>query len=162
MQINSINTSNNAPTFGRVFFHNKKQIAKLSREVIENLVDTDAIKTFSKRKDYDLHITTDVSRKIFKYKIKSVGQGIHGLINNFIAPWKKMYTTALFKNDCDEYIDMWHPSKEAIKRSRRQAKKDEIERKIRLKKIETEDNRRQREHIRILNEVEKQFSQETK
>ncbi len=156
MQINTINTNNNTPTFGRVIFHNKKQLAKLSREVIDNLIDTESVKEFSKRKDYDLHITTDSYLKIFKYKIKSVGQGIHGLINNFIAPWKKMNTTALFKNDCDEYIEMWHPSKEAIKRGRRQAKKDELERKIRLKKIETEDKIRQKEHIEILKKVENQ------
>ena len=156
MQINSISTTNNATSFGRVYFHNKKDLVKLSTEVIDNLVNTSAVKEFSKRKDFDLHITTNTKEKIFKYKIKSVGRGLYGFITNFIAPWKRFYTTALNKIDCEEYIDIWHPSKAAYKNAKAQEKIDTNARKIRLQKIQTEEKLKEKENLNLLTKVEKQ------
>lgn len=159
MQINSVNTNNNhSQSFGRVFFHNKKELAKLSRDVIDSLLDSEAVKEFSKRKDYDLFIKTNTNLKIFKYKIKSVGQGIQGIINNFVAPWRKLYTTSFEKGEYDLYLEMWHPSKQEVKLSRELSKKEAVERKNRLAQMRLEEKFRQKEHIKLLKDIEKQLN----
>lgn len=115
MKINSVNQSQkNNVAFSGVVFHNKRNIAEIGEKFVNSLLDAEIIKTFKKRTDYNLHIKYEETNHTTQWKIKSIGQGIRGFFNNFLAPWKKTPIKQLKNHEVDEYISFYHPSHEEI------------------------------------------------
>ena len=136
MQINSINTNNNSPSFQRVIFHDKKTIAKLGKNAVDKLLNSEVVQSFSKRNDYNLHIK--LQNKSFYYKIKSKKQGLQGMINNFVAPWKHFISNVTNIENTSSYIEIWHPSKQEVLAEKLAQQKTKAEAKVRLKQINAE------------------------
>lgn len=116
MNINPINVNkNNSPSFNGVVFSNKRVIAKKGAAFVDGVLESQIVKTFMKRKDYDLHLRLSDNGN-WNWKLKSIGQGMLGLLNNLLAPWKK--TSKVSSIDCgdiDKYIDKYHLSAEDLK-----------------------------------------------
>ena len=155
MQVNSINTNNYSPSFNGVVIHNKKRIVSLGKRAVDSLVNSEVVKSFAQRKDYDLHINAEMNSALY-YKIKSVRQGFHGMINNFVAPWKRFSLSYTNLVETSSYIDIWHPTRQEVLLDKAVQKKAAAARKIRLKAIEKEQKIEEKNSLLALKNLEKQ------
>lgn len=56
MQINSVDVFKKSPSFSGVFFVNKEVLSKAGKSVVREILESDAVRTYNKRLDYDLFI----------------------------------------------------------------------------------------------------------
>ena len=109
MKINSISSANynNNQSFKGIRFDSKS----VDREDVLRFFDKDLVKRFENNKRYDLYLMSDFMGKFF-YKIKVVGQGIRGFLQNRKALWRGIDSVYSFKiADTDEYIKLFFHQK---------------------------------------------------
>ena len=109
MRINSVSNSNynNNPSFQRIYFDSKS----VDGEDVLRFFDKNVVNRFENSKHYDLYLMSDFMGKFF-YKIKVVGQGIRGFLQNRKAPWGGIDSVYSLKiADTNKYIKTFLPSK---------------------------------------------------
>ena len=118
MQVNSINKQPNSQSFGRLIIHDKELLIKCGREYLQESFDNPLVNKFAKSSDYDLHIAYSFFN--WKWKIKSVGQGFKGFINNIKTSWKPAWEFDEF--NINRYLKKHHPTLEEAKEEKLQMK----------------------------------------
>lgn len=91
MQVNSVNPNQNNPSFGRLVFKNKKRLVRQGEAYVDRFLNTPAVKRFAESSSYDLHIKPTGVGHGLAWRIKSVGMGVKGFLNNIKAPWQEVW-----------------------------------------------------------------------
>ena len=121
MQVNSINKQPNFQSFGKLIIHDKKIFAGFGIEYLEKQFNNPLMDKFAKSSEYDLHISYDNTTCYgWKWKIKSVGQGFRGFINNIQTSWERSWNFKEF--NINRYLKKYHPTLEEIKKQKIQMK----------------------------------------
>lgn len=156
MQVNSLNKQPNSQSFGRLIIHDKKIFARFGLEYLEKQFNNPLMDKFAKSSKYDLHISYDNTTCFdWKWKIKSVGQGFRGFINNIKTSWKRSWEFDEF--NIKRYLKKHHPTLEEAKEQKLQMKLLREQEKARLL------NHRAKEAARFkeMEEIKKRKIQET-
>ena len=153
MQVNSINKQPNSPTFGRLIIHDKELLIKCGREYLQESFDNPLVNKFAKSSDYDLHIAYSFFN--WKWKIKSVGQGFKGFINNIKTSWKPAWEFDEF--NIKRYLKNHHPTLEEAKEQKLQMKLLREQEKARIRNHRAKED----EWFKEIEEIKKRKIQET-
>ena len=152
MQVNSINKQPNSPTFGRLIIHDKELLIKCGREYLQESFDNPLVNKFAKSSDYDLHIAYSFFN--WKWKIKSVGQGFKGFINNIKTSWKPAWEFDEF--NINRYLKKHHPTLEEAKEQKLQMKLLREQEKARIRNHRAKED----EWFKEMEEIKKRKIQE--
>ena len=153
MQVNSINKQPNSQSFGRLIIHDKELLIKCGREYLQESFDNPLVNKFAKSSDYDLHIAYSFFN--WKWKIKSVGQGFKGFINNIKTSWKPAWEFDEF--NIKRYLKNHHPILEEVKEQKLQMKLLREQEKTRIRNHRAKED----EWFKEMEEIKKRKIQET-
>ena len=155
MQVNSINKQPSSPTFGRLIIHNKKIFARFGIEYLEKQFNNPLMDKFAKSNEYDLHISYDNTTCFgWKWKIKSIGQGFKGFINNIKTSWKPAWEFDEF--NINRYLKKHHPTLEEAKEQKLQMKLLREQEKARIRNHRAKED----EWFKEMEEIKKRKIQE--
>lgn len=110
MQVSSINSNQSNPSFGRLVFKNKARLVRQGEAYVNRFLNTPAAKRFAESSCYDLHIKPTKVGHGLAWKIKSVGMGVKGFLNNIKAPWQEVwcYNCDMGDKAVNKYIKEHH------------------------------------------------------